>query len=347
MAFHIFLAEGIDTAVIECGVGGEYDSTNIITNPSVTGITSLGIDHVAVLGDTIESIAWHKAGIMKPGADCYTVPQSEGALNVLRRRAKVKMVDLHVVQRNPQLDRVKLGLAADFQKSNASLAIAIAAARLKNIGRTDIPSLNDLNLNPLPREFVRGLETVTWGGRCEVRREKNLIWHIDGGHTLESIDGAARWFASQVSGLQRHPTKRILLFNQQTRDANALARGLHHTLSTAIKNDTQQEPFTHAVFCTNRTFLKTGYRPDLVSINANSDDIEKLSVQHGLAKTWATLSPDCEVTVKGTIEEAVAWVKSITSNEESDIPCLVTGSLHLVGGFLEVLEQIEWSKQHQ
>ena len=70
MAFHTYMSEGVDAAVIECGIGGAYDSTNVIQQPAVTGITSLGIDHVGVLGNTLPEIAWHKAGIIKKGSRC-------------------------------------------------------------------------------------------------------------------------------------------------------------------------------------------------------------------------------------------------------------------------------------
>ncbi len=65
VAFHTFMQENVDAVILEVGVGGEYDATNVIESPVVCGITSLGMDHVAVLGDTIEKIAWHKAGIIK------------------------------------------------------------------------------------------------------------------------------------------------------------------------------------------------------------------------------------------------------------------------------------------
>lgn len=65
MAFHVFLEKKVDATVLEVGVGGTYDSTNIVPQPIVTGITALGIDHVSVLGKTIEEIAWQKGGIFK------------------------------------------------------------------------------------------------------------------------------------------------------------------------------------------------------------------------------------------------------------------------------------------
>ncbi|KAL8642257.1 MAG: hypothetical protein Q9226_008529, partial [Calogaya cf. arnoldii] len=275
MAFHTYIREKVDTAIVECGVGGEYDCTNVIPSPSVTGITSLGIDHVQLLGNTIEEIAWHKAGIMKEGAPAYTVAQLPAAQDVLERRAVEKSVHLSTVQNNPLLQDIKLGLSALFQHSNASLAIMLASAHLQSLSYP-LPSLFPSNLPP---EFIRGLEQVCWPGRCEIRRESGIAWHLDSGHTLESIHLAASWFASEVMPpSSSHPPQqqqppsspssitnasrppRILLFNQQTRDAPSLARALFSTLSTTLSTP---HPFTHAVFSTNLTFKETGYRPDL------------------------------------------------------------------------------------
>jgi folylpolyglutamate synthase len=84
MSYHVFISEGVKIAIYETGVGGEYDSTNIVVHPAVTGITSLDIDHTFVLGNTIEEIAWHKAGIQKPGTTSFSVPQPPKAQQVVR-----------------------------------------------------------------------------------------------------------------------------------------------------------------------------------------------------------------------------------------------------------------------
>lgn len=65
MAFHVFLQKKVDAVILEVGMGGQYDATNVIKDPVVCGISSLGLDHTDVLGDTIDKIAWHKAGIIK------------------------------------------------------------------------------------------------------------------------------------------------------------------------------------------------------------------------------------------------------------------------------------------
>lgn len=118
LAFHAFLELGVDATILEVGVGGTYDSTNIVPKPIVTGVTALGIDHVAVLGKTLEEIAWQKGGIFKVGVECIhirssitvtiqegvpaqTVPQPESALQVLRSRAQELKV--HMLASAPSL----------------------------------------------------------------------------------------------------------------------------------------------------------------------------------------------------------------------------------------------------
>ncbi len=327
--------------MIECGIGGEYDSTNIITKPVVTGITNLAIDHSGMLGSTIGEIAWHKAGIMKEGTKCFTVSQREAAANVLKERAQEKGVTLEVVPLHPDLESntVPLGLSASFQKSNASLAIAICQHFLTQRG---FPAIRT---TPLNESFKQGLKDVRWGGRCETRHENSITWCIDGGHTLESIELVGKWFAEQVRNQQNTITpadqtserKRVLIFNQQTRDANALARALHATLAAALG---EEKPFTHAIFCTNTTFKDTGFRPDLVSVNTNAAEIKELSVQKGLAQAWEEIDSGTEVRVVETIEEAVQIVRQVAKEGEGEggLTVLATGSLHLVGGLLEVLE---------
>ena len=319
VAFHTFIKEQVDTAVIECGIGGEYDSTNLLVSPTVTAVTALGIDHVGMLGDTIEQIAWHKAGIFKRGALAFTVPQPEAAMRVLRERAAANSVNLQETTKNPQIasGQVKLGLAGDFQQSNASLAVAVAKAHLQ------------ITNHELPLEFIRGLKLVKWPGRCDMRHDGKVCWCLDGGHTLESIEVAGQWFAEQAKSQN---AKRVLIFNQQHRDASTLAAALFKTLSTAIG----PKPFTHAIFTTNVTFKESGYKPDLVSAKTNSDDIKSLTVQNTLAKEYAKLDKDAKTMVSASIEEAVELVRHIGS--DSDVLCFVTGSLHLVGGALEVLE---------
>ncbi|TKX27065.1 folylpolyglutamate synthase [Elsinoe australis] len=341
MAFHCYISESVDAAVIECGIGGEYDSTNILVKPAVTAVTSLGIDHTAMLGDTIDSIAWHKSGIFKASVPAFSAPQAESAVEVLQKRAAERNTSLHVVPHHTSLDRLTLGLAADFQRINASVAIAAASAYLRSQGHTDVPDPTD-HSTPLPTRFETGLEQVHFGGRCETRNDPShrLTWYIDGGHTLESIEMAGRWFSTLISSSASSPTSsnpapRILIFNQQSRDARSLALKLYGTLASALG---AEKPFTHALFCTNTTYKDSGFKPDLTSINTNAKDVELLSVQNKLAETWIEVDAECGVEVWKTVEEAVARAREIANLQGEEVKLLVTGSLHLVGGVIEVLE---------
>ena len=379
MAFHAYISEKVDVAVFECGIGGEYDSTNILTSPVVTAVTNLGIDHQAMLGKTVQEIAWHKAGIFKEMSKsrrAFTVAsQPAEAMDVLRKRAGEKGLDLVKVPLRDDLKsgEVKLGLAAQFQRWNASLAVAVAAEFL--FQRRE-PSISQVTLEllakgegTLPDEFKKGLETANIGGRCETRRDGRITWHLDGAHTTESIEHAAEWFVDCLSSAfppsqsndgsttltdddaqspstgprpEAQKQKRVLVFNQQSRDATALLRTLHTSL---LKTNSSPMNFTHVIFTTNITSSSGSYKPDLVSLNASSEDVTALKVQKELAEAWKGLDGNAERFVTGSVEEAVGVVRRLAEtdagdkdSEEEDVRVFVTGSLHLVGGLLEVLE---------
>ncbi|EWC44695.1 hypothetical protein DRE_06591 [Drechslerella stenobrocha 248] len=326
LAFHVYIRENVDTAVLEVGVGGQYDSTNIILAPTVTGITSLGIDHVGVLGDTLAQIAWHKAGIFKTGAKAFTVPQGEDAEAVIEERAVEKGVVVETVPVLKGVESVELGLAGEFQKLNASLAVKMVEEHMRRLGfEVDIGAEGE----NLPEEIKRGLELAVWKGRCQTidDAENGVRWCIDGAHTKESIVEAGKWFAS----LDRSKYDNFaLLFNQQTRDAEQLARDLNGILKKQLGGDI----FTHVYFTTNRTYSDHTTKPDLISINVNSAAVDALKVQKGLAKSWGETGSTAEVHVMETIQESVEAIRAL----EGASQVLVTGSLHLVGGFLEVVE---------
>lgn len=194
MSWHVFLQEGVDAVVYETGIGGEYDATNLVQRPLASGITTLGIDHVFALGDTVDKIAWHKAGIMKTGSPAFTIEQLPEAEAVLKQRAKEKGVDLQVLPIDPRLSAVKVSPDADFQKKNVTLAISLAETALTKLGVLESSN------SSLPEEFVKGIEGTVFRGRCEVKHEDKVLWHVDGAHTADSLKVSARWFAEETAG---------------------------------------------------------------------------------------------------------------------------------------------------
>ncbi|EKD17385.1 uncharacterized protein L3040_008424 [Drepanopeziza brunnea f. sp. 'multigermtubi'] len=336
MAFHVFMQEGVESAVIECGIGGEYDSTNILPAEAVTasGITSLGIDHKGMLGETIGEIAWHKGGIMRKGVPAFTVPQDPAAMLILEERAFEKETGLTVVERLPALknDEVKLGLEGDFQKDNASLAIALASSHLRTLGIAKDTSTD------LPEPFIAGLETVSWPARCQYIPDGNTEWFVDGAHTTESLTATAQWFRSRLtlaSASPNPPTATMLIFNQADRDATALLKDLMTALQDQALQQTDVEErrrlapqrckFTYAAFCTNKV-RKTKTEQDL-------------TVQKDLANVFTMLDGNQLCGVYGSVDEAVHLAYKVSKREGERVLVLVTGSLHLAGGVLKVLER--------
>jgi folylpolyglutamate synthase len=342
MAFHTFISEKVVVAIVECGMGGTYDSTNIIPSPVVTAITSLGIDHVGMLGSTISEIARHKAGIMKQSAKCYTPVSNQekpGAETVLEEVAQSVGTELKWVTTLPDFadNRTRLGLQGEFQKENASVAMTIVE---EWFAKKEPEVEDDAKFRSI---VLDGIASARWPGRCDTRHEGNITWCIDGGHTLESIQLAGQWFASEIKHITTQTSatlvKIYLVFNQQTRERNAsaLARALYDTLTPLLP-----QAIGTALFTPNTTFSPTSARkrtaPDLISVGTNPDEVDKLIVQNELAATWKQLDADARVEVKTSIEETIGVVRDDVVEEGVQKVVLVTGSLHLVGGVLEILE---------
>ncbi|KAF6015823.1 hypothetical protein HII12_000616 [Brettanomyces bruxellensis] len=325
LAFHTFVSEGVNTAIFEVGIGGEYDSTNIILHPTACGIAALGLDHTDILGNTLESIAWNKSGIFKPGAACFSVRQpDQAATEMIEHRAKEKgAASFNWVDVRPDLKDIKLGINGDFQNFNASLAVALCFAHLRKLGFA-------IDSDNLPEEFVKGLEEARWPGRCQVlqdKQRKDLTWFIDGAHTKESIQGATHWFTTAT-----HPErKRVLLFNQQKRSPEQLLKTLHNEIAKAGVH------FDHVIFSTNVTWASGEYSNDQISLNTSAKQVENLEVQTQSAEIWNKFDKKSRKHIFPDVETTVNFIRSL----EGPLDVFVTGSLHLLGGFLIVLESKE------
>jgi len=159
-----------------------------------------------------------------------------------------------VVAVHPAVKKVALGIPGQVQQINASLAIALVQEYLKSV---NLPTM-EITATTLPPVIVKALENARWPGRCETRVEKDVTWYCDGAHTAESVAVAAQWYSSMycliyfTDNSPRSDRKmRILLFNQQTRNATALVNNLFSNTTV---------PFDRAIFCTNITFKRKGYK---------------------------------------------------------------------------------------
>ncbi|XP_010672944.2 folylpolyglutamate synthase isoform X1 [Beta vulgaris subsp. vulgaris] len=212
LAFKIFTDEKVDVGIFEVGLGGEKDSTNVIKEPVVCGISSLGMDHMDSLGDTLGKIASHKAGILKPNVPAFTVPQLPEAMNVINERARQLRIPLEVVKPlgSQNINGLQLSLAGDHQLVNASLAVSLCKSWLRRTGNSGELLSNECHEADMPDAFLRGLSSAHLPGRAQIvydgiSKSSNtttgdLVYYLDGAHSPESMDACARWFSKTVNG---------------------------------------------------------------------------------------------------------------------------------------------------
>jgi len=335
LAFHVFLEEKVDCAVIEVGIGGEYDPTNIIEQPVACGISTLDLDHTNILGDTIEKIAWNKAGIMKPGRPTFTIRHDRpGAMQVLEERAKEKGAPLHICGPISREDTLELGIKSSAQYLNASLACQLANCLLQHrgFGGADELLLDPLDISRLPAYFRAGLEGCDWPGRCQiVDFHDRISFFLDGAHTRKSMENCLEWFRSS-SKIKDEKAQQILMINViGERDKIEVMR----PLST-------YDNFDYVIFSTNRVKVAedTPKSETFASINCVSKGLENVKSN---ARVWADLKRDSanktgeRIFLEQSTFDAVKSIQKII-NAERKTHVLATGSLHFVGAVLETLE---------
>ncbi|KAF8812577.1 FolC bifunctional protein [Phlegmacium glaucopus] len=347
MAFHVFLDKKVDATILEVGVGGTYDSTNVVPNPVVTGITTLGIDHIFVLGKTIQDIAWQKSGIFKGNVPAFTSTQPEEAMPVLKARAiELKAKHLTIVSTSPELCGLKLGLAGVHQVQNAALAVRLAKSFLQL--RTE----SSFDESALPESFKHGLATTKWPGRCQTivdPTRTGVTWYLDGAHTVESLECCMQWFISPGVGLVSLPvveekhSLRVLIFNCTSgRSGEAfLAEIVSH-----FPPGSDSVFFDHVIFCTNVTYANGNFKGDLTTKALPTADLAELRTQQALSSAWSSLLPDFDpshIYVLPSIEHAIQEVEKISTASPKPVQVLVTGSLHLIGGVIEVTGLLEFA----
>lgn len=188
IAFQYYLEAGCDIVVLEVGLGGRFDSTNVIDTPLVAVITTISYDHMDILGDTLPKIAYEKAGIIKDKGNVVIYPPEEDVRqvfdNVCREKAAngyyVDFSSLNIV--NFDVDgqtfnfegykNLRIALIGEHQVRNASVAVKA------------IESLSDKGFMLSEDEIRQGLLDARWPGRLEVMR-KNPVFLIDGAHNGE------------------------------------------------------------------------------------------------------------------------------------------------------------------
>lgn len=183
-----FAQKRCDIVVLEAGMGGEYDATNVIPPPEVAVFTNIGLDHTEYLGGTVEAIAATKAGILKPGCEAVLYPNEPGVERVISQLCREKKIPLHRTKPLSLCEeslegqtvlaggrRLFLPLLGAHQRDNAAVALQTVQA-LRRRGWE------------LPDTAIReGLASVRWPARLELLCKKP-VFLLDGGHNPQCIE---------------------------------------------------------------------------------------------------------------------------------------------------------------
>ena len=222
IGFKYFQEQSIDFLVLEVGLGGRFDATNVVKKPLVCVISSISYDHMDYLGDTLEKIAYEKAGIIKEGSPVVVYPQADSIKNIIKdvavqKNAKVFEANIHNIKKFKSditgqwfkylkddvfyLPELKINLLGQHQLLNALTAL-LALEIMKNEG-----------CNISSESVINGFSSCRFPGRFEIMSENPFII-IDGGHNIDGISH----FTKTVK--EYFKDKKIILFFGILKDKN-------------------------------------------------------------------------------------------------------------------------------
>jgi dihydrofolate synthase/folylpolyglutamate synthase len=331
IAFLYFEECGVEVTVLEVGLGGRLDAVNIV-DPVVSVITSISLDHMSILGDTVAAIAQEKAGIIKQGGRVISAPQSTEAMRVLSSVAAEKHATLTVVGaevyvgtghlpevlldeegipiyqvftvgfeaegRTPANKmRIKLPLLGNHQQINA----AVALAALRTLPDVRVSDVSQGGIAISREAIFRGFANVQWPGRLEiVHRDPTVI--VDGAHNVESMSKLNQ----AISDLFHGHKAIVVLGISRDKDVEGIVGEIGNWLDSMVEATVE------------RVIITRSRHPRA----ADPREVAHYAVSRGLT-----------VEIRDTVPKALARASTIAKNispGNAEPVILVTGSLFVV-----------------
>lgn len=303
LAFMYFADQKVDALILEVGLGGRLDATNVV-HPIASVITSIGLDHTEYLGNTLAAIAGEKAGIIKEGVPVITGVRNEEALSVIAQKAEEKNAQLYAplaesnwnfLESNLRYQNVdltmdqttyhelKIGLLGEHQLRNATIGLKTIQIVQKYYPAVDETAIRN------------GLGKVKWPGRLELVQENPAVL-LDGAHNIQGVE-ALSCFIEEVKSQYRN---------------------LYMVMSILGDKEVTAMVKKVAPLATKITFTQNN--------NLRASAAEKLAETLKDEHTEFKIIPDFEMAIRKTIQEA----------EEGDLVC-ITGSLYTISEARELL----------
>ena len=310
LMFKYFYDKKVDYAVVEVGLGGRLDSTNVV-NPLLTIITSISLDHTNILGSTLKEIAREKGGIIKKDTPLILYPQKEEALKELEAIAKEKSAKIYyiketygelidIVKGNDFYQKVKI--KGEFNTYNANLKLlgehqilncAVAVRAVEVLSKIQGFELKNIE---------KGIENVKWIGRLEVLNKKPLVV-IDGAHNIQGI-----------TTLKENVNKYFDYKNV--------------ILLIGILADKQVEDMIKVITPMSKHIIALTPHSDRAELGVKlKEEIEKINKNVESSESYET-----------------AFKKAVSIAKEDDL-ILVTGSLYMIGEMRGIINRIVKEKK--
>jgi len=306
-AFLAFSRAPADVTLIETGLGGRVDATNVIARPALTIITPVSMDHMSWLGDTLEKIAFEKAGILKPGVPAVIGPQRPAALDVIEHRAAETNAPLLVAGRDWSLRAAPGGLTVeDADRVTAFPAPSLSGAHQYINAATAVIAARILPLEGLnDAVLAKGLTTARWPGRMQNLTETSLGAHLPNGWSLW-LDGGHNPAAAEAL--------------------------------VAIAQDWSDAPL-YIVFGALASRDPSGFLRPLAPYVTRLQAIAIPGEETTLSAEDACAAARAVGMAADTAPSIVAALKAIAEAESGSARVLICGSLYLAGAVLAEIEQ--------
>ncbi|HJJ05268.1 MAG TPA: Mur ligase family protein [Clostridiaceae bacterium] len=307
MALLYFYRKNVDFVVLETGLGGLYDCTNIITKPLVSIITSIGYDHMNILGNTLPEISYQKAGIIKENSNTVIFEQQSEVNNVFVTMCKSKNNNLHIVKKSDisnysfdsefqyfdykEIKNLKINLKGKMQIQNASICIETMTI------------LKQLGYNITEESIEKGLKNIVHKGRMEQLNDKPIIVY-DGAHNEPAIQNLQNMIQMYYTNFNRVYIIAIL----KRKDYNKMLK-----LLAEDKN---------ALYVLTSGNATDGY--------ATSDEL------YECMKKYVPIYNICKKSLADAIEDAMS--------SEPNIANFIIGSFYMYGTVVNKIEEVKNKK---
>eukprot|EP01130_Rhizamoeba_saxonica_P001747 TRINITY_DN11601_c0_g1_i1.p1 TRINITY_DN11601_c0_g1~~TRINITY_DN11601_c0_g1_i1.p1 ORF type:complete len:378 (-),score=60.86 TRINITY_DN11601_c0_g1_i1:491-1624(-) len=218
LALKVFQEENVNCIIMEVGIGGTYDCTNVFET-SISGVTMIDYDHQKILGSTLAEIATNKGGIFKKNVPAFTFQQSQEVIDALTKcatRAKTSLILVPEWKLYREVSRLPAPEVEKFQDINKSVAVCLSAFWLLYVMKEDLPSFeyllkfvnadgkNYVLPTMLPDNFIESINSIKIPGREQVLQNfnnANFTCFLDGAHTPKSLNMCYNWYKKNTTGV--------------------------------------------------------------------------------------------------------------------------------------------------